>query len=248
MGCSSQSVNFKNEVEKYLIKYKRINNYEHFLSKLFELESKQIREDRITKLFIEANKKPEEYQAIFSGIDKNTTRDLIRTFHSIFGDSNNFSLFQNVVLSNNDKNIGLKLEDFTFTDKLGNRINISDFRGKLLIIDFWATWCKPCLELEDDYKKVIEKFQNNKNIQFLSIAVRQSQEPWLNHIEEDEYKNLIHGRFENKSDFQVPLGIFNLLSIPKFAFINKNQEIIYSNGPQPDCQYFQDLIIDNFNE
>jgi thiol-disulfide isomerase/thioredoxin len=55
-------------------------------------------------------------------------------------------------------------EEFTFLDTNGNEKNLSDFRGKIVILDMWATWCSPCgyqmLELEKLYnyydKEIIE--------------------------------------------------------------------------------------------
>lgn len=245
LSCASPSTDFKSEFDKYLSQYKSINNYEHFMSKLFESDSKEARAEKIANLFTSASENPEAFQAMISGIDKHATHDLLSYFESNFGDSKNYSAFQKVVLSQNDKNIGNEIENFMFTDKEGNRININDFEGKLIVIDFWATWCKPCLALEDDYKKVVKKFESNKNVQFLSIAVRQSHTPWIKHIEGDDYENLIHARFEDQKDIEIPLGVFDLLSIPKFGFISKDQKVIFSNGPQPGSLYFEELITEN---
>jgi len=49
-------------------------------------------------------------------------------------------------------------------------ISIDKFRGKYLIIDFWATWCAPCLKEAPIFKKFEEKYMNS-NVEFISISV-----------------------------------------------------------------------------
>lgn len=56
----------------------------------------------------------------------------------------------------------------------GDSINLSDFigKGKYVVADFWASWCKPCILLADSYlKPLYEKFKANPDIQFLGIAM-----------------------------------------------------------------------------
>lgn len=246
-SCADVGTNsriLENEFKKYLSKYKSINNTEHFLTKLFEQKSKKKRETDILNLFELAFENREKFNQLISVIDKHSTHDLLGYYEDTFGDSDNYSKFQELILSENDKNKGVIVEDFKFNDIYGNKHKISDYKGKLIVIDFWATWCKPCLALEDDFKKIVKKYEDSKNIQFISLAVRQSKEPWLNHLKDSSknHPNLLLGIFEDVADFEIPKGFFDLLSIPKFAFIDKNGITIYSNGPQPNMNYFEKLI------
>jgi len=63
-----------------------------------------------------------------------------------------------------------KAPEFTFTSLQGSAIRLSELRGKVVIIEFWATWCPPCRESIPELNKVSEKFRD-KNFQLLGISV-----------------------------------------------------------------------------
>ncbi len=63
-----------------------------------------------------------------------------------------------------------KAPEFTFTGLQGNAVRLSELRGKVVILEFWATWCPPCREAVPELNKVSENF-HDKNVQLLGIAV-----------------------------------------------------------------------------
>lgn len=54
--------------------------------------------------------------------------------------------------------IGSRLPDFSATDFRGRKISSSDLRGKVVLIDFWATWCQPCKKEMPGYQKLADRY------------------------------------------------------------------------------------------
>jgi peroxiredoxin len=63
-----------------------------------------------------------------------------------------------------------KAADFTLQDMHGKNIKLSDFRGKVVLIDFWATWCPPCIASVPGLEK-IHKSYKNKGLVVLAISM-----------------------------------------------------------------------------
>ena len=59
--------------------------------------------------------------------------------------------------------------NFSLTELYGNRVNLSDFKGKIVILDFWATWCVPCKASFPGMQMAVEKYKNDPNVKFLFI-------------------------------------------------------------------------------
>jgi thiol-disulfide isomerase/thioredoxin len=59
--------------------------------------------------------------------------------------------------------------DFTLSDLAGKRVTLSSFKGKLVVIDFWATWCEPCIADIPKLNELHERYRM-QSVQLLSIA------------------------------------------------------------------------------
>jgi peroxiredoxin len=82
--------------------------------------------------------------------------------------------------------IGALAPDFTLNDPEGNPIALSDFRGKYVLIDFWASWCSICRKENSDLVKAYQVFKS-KNFEILGVSLDfpNAKKNWLNAIEKD---------------------------------------------------------------
>ena len=111
-----------------------------------------------------------------------------------------------------------KYDNLTFFDAKNKQINLSDYEGKLIMLNFWATWCAPCKE-EMPSLDLLQKNEYLKNLKILPINVGQENlEKASNFFKDLEIKNL---------DFYYDSSItlakkFGLRGIPTTILFNKD--------------------------
>jgi len=112
---------------------------------------------------------------------------------------------------------GNQAADFDFEDEKGKRRKLSEFKGKPIFIDLWATWCMPCLEQKPEFEQLAKKYKNKAT--FLSISVDNDKNRWLSFLKN---KDLV--AFEGWSSFKS-LSRYNVVGIPRYIFIDKDFNI-----------------------
>lgn len=63
---------------------------------------------------------------------------------------------------------GLHAKGFTFTDHAGKKLTLADYRGKWVLINFWATWCPPCLKEIPD---LVSLYESRKDVMIIGVAM-----------------------------------------------------------------------------
>ena len=81
--------------------------------------------------------------------------------------------------------VGSEAPDFTLPDVDGNPVSLSSFRGKYVLVDFWAAWCPDCRKENPNIVAAWEKYKN-KNFAVLGVSLDRNREQWLAAIEKDK--------------------------------------------------------------
>ena len=136
--------------------------------------------------------------------------------------------------------IGKPAIDFTLDDNFGNKISLHDFKGKVVYLDVWASWCGPCRAETPAFKLLYEKYKSASRVVFISIAVRDAFKDWKKALEEDktEWIQLI-----DKDD--LVWKAYTAYSIPNFILIDKNGNILNFDAPNPSSGVEIEKLIDS---
>jgi thiol-disulfide isomerase/thioredoxin len=132
----------------------------------------------------------------------------------------------------------------------GGKSSLSDFKGKYVYLDIWATWCGPC-KAEIPFLKALEKEFHGKNIEFISISVdnidgrRGSYESWKKMVGEQQLGGV---QLFADNDFNSKfIRDYNINGIPRFILIDPDGNIVAADAIRPSNpdikNYFTELGI-----
>lgn len=162
-------------------------------------------------------------------ITLNNKNDLIALNKGI--DSINSGVYKNAILSTiaqlTQLNQGDPAIDILLINTDNQTIPLSNFKNKVIYLEFWATWCGPCLTDKPKMELLKQLFKNDDSIVFLSVSIDDNLDAW---------KKYLIKQGVSKDEFIVDrnkLSLYNLLSVPRMILINKDFTIeqLYAPGP-----------------
>jgi len=116
--------------------------------------------------------------------------------------------------------IGKQVPDFSLPDADGHSISLASYRGKYVLVDFWASWCGPCRAENPNVVKVHNEFKDKKNFAILGVSLDKDKNAWQKAIQDDglDWRQVSDLKFWNSkavSTFQFEGIPFNLLIDPQ---------------------------------
>ncbi len=130
---------------------------------------------------------------------------------------------QNQLKAMKGRSAGGEAPDFTQNDPEGKPVSLHDFRGKVLLIDFWASWCGPCRRENPNVVRVYEKYKD-KGFEILGVSLDRTRDRWLQAIEKDKL-NWYHVS-DLKGWKNEVAALYGVRSIPHTILLDAEGKII----------------------
>ncbi|MBS1668515.1 MAG: AhpC/TSA family protein [Bacteroidetes bacterium] len=129
--------------------------------------------------------------------------------------------------------IGSEAIDFTQSDTAGKPVRLSSFKGKYVLVDFWASWCRPCRMENPNVVATYNKFKG-KNFTVLGVSLDKAKGPWVQAIKDDNltWTHVSDLKFWN-NDVAVK---YHIQQIPQNLLIGPDGKIVAKNLRGPDLE------------
>jgi peroxiredoxin len=129
--------------------------------------------------------------------------------------------------------VGTKIGDlapgFTLKDLQGESISLSDFRGKVIILDFWASWCPPCRSSMPHLDELRERYQN-EGLVVIAVSLDPNMADISTFLEENGFTDLLV-LWESPTAAQAVKTLYGVSGIPHTFVIDRQGIIRYSDHP-----------------
>lgn len=121
---------------------------------------------------------------------------------------------------------GRPAPDIDLKDINGKAVKLSDYKGKVLYVDFWATWCGPCRAETPFFNALCGKYPD---IQFIAISIDEKEDLWANTVKQGDTGNVVE-LLSTDPDLRTK---WDVAGIPRFLLIDKDFNIIKAVAPRP---------------
>lgn len=142
----------------------------------------------------------------------------------------NFLLGQANLAKQQSELIGSEIDEIELTDYLQNQPVDKDFNGKFKVLEFWASWCKPCLKAVPHMNRLQRKFKD-QNIVFLSVTYQKPEET-EKVLEKVNFETIVVSDQTRTLHKNLKIEVDGFMAIPRTVLIDNKNKIIWYGSPK----------------
>jgi peroxiredoxin len=119
--------------------------------------------------------------------------------------------------------VGLYAPDFTLPDKDGNDKTFSDYDGKMVLVDFWASWCHICRGENPELVSLYAEYRE-KGIEIIGVSIDTDRSSWLNAVQEDGIEFV---QVSDLKGIESPVTkLYGVAGVPKMVLTDQDGKIL----------------------
>jgi peroxiredoxin len=174
--------------------------------------------DMYSSLIAIQSLEPDKYADLFKELDAGLSKK--------YPTDNNVKMFHEMVQQMLATTIGQVAPDITMVSPEGNTISLSSLRGKVVLVDFWASWCGPCRKEMPNVVRAYSKFKN-KGFEIFGVSLDQDKGRWVEAIAKD---GITWPQVSDLQQWNSPVvKQYGIQGIPYTVLLDKEGKILAKN-------------------
>jgi thiol-disulfide isomerase/thioredoxin len=166
--------------------------------------------------------------------------ELISLFQKEYPESPYIAILSGKALKLGSLINGKTAPPFTVWNEQGKAVKLSDLKGKVVFVDFWANWCVACINQMKKFKPIYEQFKENPDFVYLTISMDEQEDTWRQSLSKWSVEGL---RCWTKDAYGSDVAkAYQINQLPVYFLIGKDGHLLDANPPRPNFDEGKPLV------